>query len=180
MSHVKKLTSSKYQARHRGSDGREHARNFGSQAGCGLLARRGDSTCTSGVVDPPEGRPRHPRGVVCHLPRRPAREALDPGVLRVACPSCILPVLGKYPLAELRLAQVDTWVAAMREVGLSPSRIVVGVGPRWTKRSSLDFHSRTLPPPGERKVCWTWRSCESDGVRETGHDGRGGVNWVVV
>ncbi len=33
MSHVKKLASSKYQARHRGSDGREHARNFGSQAG---------------------------------------------------------------------------------------------------------------------------------------------------
>ena len=74
MSHVKQLASGKYQARYRGSDGREQARNFGSQAGCGLLARRGDPTCTSGVVDPPEGPPRHPRGVVCHLPRRPARE----------------------------------------------------------------------------------------------------------
>jgi hypothetical protein len=72
MSHVKKLASGKYQARYRGSYGREHARNFGSQAGCGLLARRGDPT--SGVVDPPEGWPRHPRGVVCHRPRRPARE----------------------------------------------------------------------------------------------------------
>ena len=57
MSHVKKLASGKYQARYRGSDGREQARNFGSQAGCGLLARRGDPTYTSGVVDPPEGRP---------------------------------------------------------------------------------------------------------------------------
>ena len=56
MSHVKKLASGKYQARYRGSDGREHATNFGSQAGCGLLARRGDPTCTAGVVDPPEGR----------------------------------------------------------------------------------------------------------------------------
>ncbi len=74
MSHVKKLASGKYQARYRGSDGREHATNFGSQAGCGLLARRGDPTCTAGVVDPPEGRPRHPRGVACQLPRRPARE----------------------------------------------------------------------------------------------------------
>ena len=100
MSHVKKLASSKYQARHRGSDGREHARNFGSQAGCGLLASRGDSTCTSGVVDPPEGRPRHPRGVVCHLPRRPAREGRHRSswsacmaLARICLASCIEPAL---------------------------------------------------------------------------------------
>jgi hypothetical protein len=94
MSHVKKLASGKYQARYRGSDGREHARNFGSQAGCGLLARRGDPTCTSGSwTHPKAGRGTLEEWSATHLGDLHMKGATArPGPLAWHSPASVWPV----------------------------------------------------------------------------------------
>jgi integrase len=121
--HVRKLSTGKYQARYRGPNGREHARNFDRKLDASAWLLEETRKVGRGSYTPPRAGEITLRDwsetYLAKLQVKPKTQASYESLIR----SRILPALGDHRLSKIRPGDVDDWVSGMVSEGLSPSRI---------------------------------------------------------
>jgi integrase len=125
MAHVRKLGPDRWQARYRGTDGRERAKNFRRERDAtSWLTDQEGRKLNGGWTDPKAGRMRLDDAAESWLGSvRPTLKPKTVAAYESLLRSRILPALGACRLAELRPSDVKGWIAGMEAAHLSPSRI---------------------------------------------------------
>lgn len=124
MAHVKKLPTGRWQARYRGPDGRERARNFDRKVDAERWLTQTEAAKLRGEwVDPRLASQTFgswaEEWLTTTVGLKPKTRAGYESLLRIH----VLPGLGARSLGSLRQVDVKAWVARLEAGGLSPSRV---------------------------------------------------------
>lgn len=123
MAHVQKK-GTRWQARYRGPDGREHAQRFDRKADAMAWLSEQENARNRGTwIDPTQGRIRFEEWAqtwwATTAAGRPSSRARDASYLRCH----ILPAFGHLPLAAIEPMAVRSWVAGLTAAGKAPATV---------------------------------------------------------
>jgi integrase len=124
MGHIRRLDTSKYQARYRGTDGRERAKNFARKADAEAWITAGEASRLQGEwIDPRAGSILLATYAETWLG---AKANLRPRTMvnvRGRLENHLLPRFGRRRLASIQPSEVREWVADLSRAGLAPETV---------------------------------------------------------